>query len=48
MNLDNAKIIGGIMPNLIVFGLLCIAITYFALTGEMVEMLGIKNSRVKK
>ena len=38
-----AQIIGGIVPNLIAFGLYLGAIVYFALTGKMAEMFGWKN-----
>ncbi len=39
-----AKIIGGIVPNLIAFTLFLGAIGYFALTGKMAEMFGWKNN----
>tara|TARA_B100001113_G_C20600885_1_gene401681 strand:- start:147 stop:335 length:189 start_codon:yes stop_codon:yes gene_type:complete len=39
-----AQILGGIVPNLIALGLFIVAIVYFALTGKMATMLGIKNS----
>ena len=39
-----AQIIGGIVPNLIAFSLFVGAIGYFALTGKMAEMLGLKKS----
>ena len=38
-----AQIIGGIVPNLIAFGLFLGAIGYFASTGKMAEMFGWKN-----
>ena len=38
-----AQIIGGLVPNLIAFGLFLGAIGYFALTGKMAEMFGWKN-----
>ena len=38
-----SKIIGGIVPNLIAFGLFLGAIGYFALTGKMAEMFGWKK-----
>ena len=41
--LAKAQIIGGIVPNLIAFGLFLVAVAYFALTGKMAEMLGWKN-----
>tara|TARA_B100000579_G_scaffold157728_1_gene128324 strand:+ start:307 stop:447 length:141 start_codon:yes stop_codon:yes gene_type:complete len=40
---SKAQIIGGIVPNLIAFGLFLGAIGYFALTGKMAEMFGWKN-----
>ena len=40
-----AQIIGGIVPNLIIFGLFLVAIGYFALTGKMAEMFGWKNKK---
>ena len=40
-----AQIIGGIVPNLIVFTLFLGAIGYFASTGRMAEMLGWKNKK---
>ena len=38
-----AQIIGGIVPNLIAFGLFVGAIGYFALTGKMAEMFDLKK-----
>tara|TARA_B100000579_G_C22672064_1_gene776124 strand:- start:447 stop:716 length:270 start_codon:yes stop_codon:yes gene_type:complete len=38
-----AKIIGGIVPNLIAISLFLGAIGYFALTGKMAEMFGWRN-----
>ena len=38
-----AKIIGGIVPNLIAFGLFVGAVGYFALTGKMAEMFDLKK-----
>ena len=38
-----AQIIGGIVLNLIAFGLFLGAIGYFALSGKMAEMFGWKN-----
>ena len=38
-----AQIIGGIVPNLIAFGLFIGAIGYFASTGKMAEMFGIRK-----
>ena len=43
--LAKAQIIGGIVPNLIAFGLFLGAIGYFALTGKMAEMFGWKNKK---
>ncbi len=40
-----AQIIGGIVPNLIAFGLFLGAIGYFASTGKMAEMFGWKNKK---
>ena len=40
---DEFEIIGGIVPNLITFGLFLGAIGYFASTGKMAEMFGWKN-----
>ena len=41
--LAKAQIIGGIVPNLIAFGLFLGAIGYFASTGKMAEMFGIRK-----
>ena len=38
-----AQIIGGIVPNLIAFGLFLGAIGYFALTGKITEMFDWRN-----
>ena len=38
-----AQIIGGIVPNLITFGLFLGAIGYFASTGKMAEMFDLKK-----
>ncbi len=38
-----AQIIGGIVSNLIAYGLFLGEIGYFVLTGEMAEMFGCKN-----
>ena len=43
--LAKAQIIGGIVPNLIAFGLFLGAIGYFALTGKMAEMFGWKTMK---
>ena len=40
-----AQIVGGIVPNLITFGLFLVAIGYFALTGKMAEMFGWRNKK---
>ena len=39
-----AQIFGGIVPNLIALSLFSGAIGYFALTGKMAVMLGLKKS----
>ena len=43
LGFGEAQIIGGIVPNLIAFGLFVGAIGYFALTGKMAEMVGLKK-----
>ena len=43
LTFGEAQIIGGIVPNLIAFGLFIGAIGYFASTEKMGEMLGWKN-----
>ena len=43
LTLGEAQIIGGIVPNLIAFGLFLGAIGYFASTGKMAEMFGWKR-----
>jgi len=40
-----AQIIGGVVPNLIAFGLFLGAIGYFALTGRMAEMFDWKDNK---
>ena len=45
MIFGGAQIIGGIVTNLIAFGLFLGAIGYFALTGKMAEMFGWKNKK---
>ena len=40
---DKFEIIGGIVPNLIAFGLFLGAIGYFASTGKIAEMFGIRK-----
>ena len=47
LTFGEAQIIGGIVPNLIVFGLFLGAIGYFASTKKMGEMLGWKNKNNK-
>ena len=43
LTFGEAQIIGGIVPNLTVFGLYLLGIGYFSLTRNMAEMLGLKN-----
>ena len=43
LTLGKAQIIGGIIQNLIAFGLFLGAFGYFALTGSMAEMFGINK-----
>ena len=43
LTFGDAQIIGGIVPNLIAFGLFLGAIGYFASTGKMAEMFCWKN-----
>ena len=43
LTLGEAQIIGGIVPNLIGFGLFLGAIGYLASTGKMAEMFGWKR-----
>ena len=43
LTLGEPQIIGGIVPNLIAFGLFLGAIGYFASTGKMAEMFGWKT-----
>ena len=45
LTLGGAQINGGIVPDLIAFGLFLAAIGYFAATGKMAEMLGLKNKK---
>ena len=47
LGFGEAQIIGGIVPNLIAFGLFVAAIGYFALNGKMAKMLGLKRSKDK-
>ncbi len=44
LGFGEARIIGGIAPNLIAFCVFIGAIGYFAFTGKMAEMLGMKKS----
>tara|TARA_B100000700_G_scaffold301378_1_gene370577 strand:+ start:581 stop:769 length:189 start_codon:yes stop_codon:yes gene_type:complete len=43
LSLGEERIIGGIVPNLIAFGLFIGAIGYFVFTGKMAKMLGLKK-----
>tara|TARA_B100000700_G_C14395344_1_gene556681 strand:+ start:97 stop:279 length:183 start_codon:yes stop_codon:yes gene_type:complete len=43
LTFGEAQIIGGIVPNLIAFGLFLRAIGYFALMGKMAEMISWKR-----
>ena len=43
LTFGEAQIIGGIVPNLIAFGLFLGAIGYFASMGKMAEMFGWKS-----
>ena len=43
LSFGEAQIIGGIVPNVIAFLLFLGAISYFAFTGKMAEMLGLKK-----
>ena len=45
LSIGEAQIIGGIVPNLIAFGLFVGAIGYFALTGKMAEIFGLKRNQ---
>ena len=47
LTFGEAQTIGGIVPNLIAFGLFLGAIGYFASTEKMGEMLGWKNKNKK-
>ena len=47
LTFGEAQIIGGVVPNLIVFGSFLGAIGYFASTGKMAEMFGWKK-KLKK
>ena len=46
LTFGEAKIIGGIAPNLIAFGLFIGAIGYFASTGRIAEMFGWKKIKL--
>ena len=43
LTFGEARVMGGIIPNLVAFGSFIGAIGYFALTGKMAEMLGWEN-----
>ena len=45
LTFGEAQIIGGIVPNLIAFGLFLGAIGYFASTGKMAEIFGWKDKK---
>ena len=45
LTFGEAQIIGGIVPNLIAFGLLVGAIGYFVTTGKIAEMFGWRNKK---
>ena len=45
LTFGEAQIIGGIVPNLVAFGLFLVAVGYFALTGIMAEMFGWKDKK---
>ena len=45
LTFGEAQIIGGLVPNLIAFGLFLGAIGYFALTGKMAEMFRWKKKK---
>ena len=45
LTFGEAQIIGGLVSNLIAFGLFFGAIGYFASTGKMAEMFGWKNKK---
>ena len=45
LTFGEAQVIGGIVHNLIAFGLFLGAIGYFALTGKMAEMFRWKNNK---
>ena len=48
LTFGEAQVIGGIVPNLIAFGLFLGAIGYFALTGKMAKMFGWKNKKQRQ
>ena len=43
LSVGEAQIMGGILPNLIAFILFLTAVIYFAFTGKMAEMFGLKK-----
>ena len=45
LTFGEGQIIGGIVPNLVAFGLFLVTIGYFALTGKMAEMFGWKDKK---
>ena len=45
LTFGEAQIIGGIVPNLVAFGLFLFAVGYFALTGKIAEMFGWKDKK---
>jgi len=45
LTFGEAQIIGGIVPNMIAFGLFLGAIGYFALKGKMAEMFDWKDNK---
>ena len=45
LTFGEVQILGGIVPNLIAFGLFLGAIGYFASTGKMAEMFGWKDKK---
>ncbi len=47
LSFGEAEIIGGIIPNLIAFSVFLGAIGYFAFTGKIAEMLGLKKKPTK-
>ncbi len=43
LTFGEAQIIGGLVPNLVAFGLFLGSIGYFALTGKMAKMFGLER-----